>query len=79
MLRPIEFRALINFDLDVDKPTYICLESLWERITPGYCNIDEYATNEWDESNAVDRFLKDKNIKLISTNLACPTAYVIKD
>ena len=75
------FRAsLVNFDLDVDKPTYVCLEALWERITPGGIAIfDEYATNEWDESNAVDRFIKDKNIKLISTNLACPTAYIIKN
>ena len=61
------FRAsIINFDLDVDKPTFKCLECLWDRITPGGIAIfDEYAVNQWDESNAVDRFLKNKDIKLI--------------
>ena len=75
------FRAsIINFDLDVDKPTFKCLESLWDRITPGGIAIfDEYAVNQWDESNAVDRFLKNKDIKLISTGFQAPTAYLIKN
>ncbi len=75
------FRAsIVNFDLDNDKPTFKCLESLWDRITPGGIAIfDEYAVNQWDESNAVDRFLKNKDIKLISTGFQAPTAYLIKN
>ncbi len=74
------FRAsIINFDLDVDEPTFACLEAMWDRLAKGGVAIfDEYAINKWDESNAVDRFFENKNVKLISTGFAAPTAYIIK-
>ncbi len=74
------FRAsIINFDLDVDEPTYASLELLWPRLVKGGIAIfDEYAIAEWDESNAVDRFFANLNIKLQTTGYPAPTAYVIK-
>lgn len=75
------FRAsIVNFDLDVDKPTYLALDALWDRIVPGGLAIfDEYAINDWDESNAVDRFFKGRGIMLKSTGFPAPTAYIIKN
>jgi hypothetical protein len=33
----------------------------------------------WTESNAVDRFFKDKNVKIINTNIFSQSAYIIKE
>ena len=72
--------SVINFDLDTDEPTYHCIDLLWDRLVPGGVMIfDEYAVSEWTESNAVDRFISKKRIKLLNTNLSAPTAYIIKD
>ncbi len=75
------FRAsIINFDLDVDEPTYASLQLLWPRLVKGGIAIfDEYAIGEWDESNAVDRFFADHHIRLQTTGCPAPTAYVIKE
>lgn len=75
------FRAsIINFDLDTYKPTIFCLEKLWDRLVKGGILIfDEYAINEWTESDAVDEFLVKKNLKLISTPYFAPSAYLIKN
>lgn len=71
--------ALINFDLDIDEPTYFALESFWSRLVPGGIMVfDEYGIAEWDESNAVDRFCQKHDLKLISTGFMCPSAYVVK-
>ncbi len=42
--------------------------------------FDEYEYHKFDESNGVDKFLKDKKItyNLISTNFYAPTAYIVK-
>ena len=74
------FRAsVINFDLDVDNPTSVSLELLWPRLVPnGIAIFDEYAIDEWDESNAVDRFISKHNLKIRSTGYLAPTAYIIK-
>jgi hypothetical protein len=74
------FRAsLINFDLDTEEPTYFALEQLWDRLVVGGMLVfDEYAINEWTESDAVDRFISEKNLQLKSTNLVSPSAYIIK-
>lgn len=70
---------LINFDLDVDEPTAVALELLWPRLVPnGIAVFDEYAIDEWDESNAVDRFLSQHNLFIRSTGYLAPTAYIIK-
>jgi len=75
------FRAsIINFDLDTSEPTSFCLEQLWDRlVTGGIMLFDEYAINEWTESNAVDEFIKKKSIQLHSTPYFAPTAYLIKE
>jgi hypothetical protein len=65
--------------MDTEDPTYFALEQLWERLVVGGVLIfDEYAINEWTESDAVDRFVSEKNLQLKSTNLASPSAYIIK-
>lgn len=71
--------AIINFDMDTDEPTYFALEKLWDRIVVGGVMIfDEYAINAWTESDAVDRFVSEKNLQIKGTNLDSPSAYIIK-
>lgn len=73
--------SLLYVDLDLDEPVYHSLINLWDRILPGgYIIFDEYEYHKFDESNGVDRFLKEKNIKyeVISTNWMAPCAYLIK-
>ena len=72
--------SLLYLDLDLDEPTYDTLETFWDRIVPGGVIVfDEYAIYSWSESNGVDRFLKDKNLKMINTNIFSPSAYIIKE
>ena len=74
--------SLLYLDLDLNEPTYKTLCNLWDRVVPGgYIVFDEYEYHKFDESNGVDKFLKDKNIKynIISTNFYAPTAYIIKE
>ena len=75
------FRAsIINFDLDIEEPTYFCLNALWERIVLGGVLIfDEYGINEWTESAAVDRFVSENGLKLQRTNYEAPSAFIIKE
>lgn len=73
--------SLLYIDLDLNEPVYESLKNLWDRILPGgYIIFDEYEYHKFDESNGVDRFLKDFNIKyeVISTNWMTPSAYIIK-
>ena len=71
--------SVLYLDLDLDQPTYDSLVAFWDYVVPGGIIVfDEYAYHNWSESNAVDRFLKDKNNKLISTKFKAPTAYIIK-
>lgn len=74
------FRAsVINLDMDTEEPTYFALEKLWDRLVVGGVLIfDEYGINEWTESDAVDRFMSEKNLQLKSTNLYSPSAYIVK-
>jgi Macrocin-O-methyltransferase (TylF) len=74
------FRArLVYIDVDLEEPTFNALEALWDKVSPGGVIVfDEVAISQWSESNGVDRFFKGKNLKLTSTNLPCPTAYIIK-
>ena len=74
------FRAsIVNFDLDVDEPTYVCMELLWERLVPGgYYILDEYALKQWTESDAVDRFCKKYNTQVKSTKYFAPSGYIQK-
>ena len=71
--------SIANFDLDVEEPTEICLDLLWDRVVPGGIVVfDEYGINEWTESNAADKFLKKHNLKLHITKYFAPSAYVVK-
>jgi hypothetical protein len=74
--------SLLYLDLDLDEPTYQSLVNLWDRVVPGgYIIFDEYDYHIFDESNAVDRFLRDYNLKykVLSTNIYAPSAYIIKE
>ena len=73
--------SLLYVDLDLNEPVYESLKNLWNKILPGgYIIFDEYEYHKFDESNGVDRFLKDINIKyeVISTNWMAPSAYMVK-
>jgi len=73
--------SYLYLDLDIDKPTYISLNLLYDRIVRGGIIVfDEYACEKWTESNAVDRFLKEHPNLNIKTLLwgRTPTAYIIK-
>ena len=55
--------SLLYIDLDLNEPVYESLKHLWDRVLPGgYIVFDEYEYHKFDESNGVDRFLKDFNI-----------------
>lgn len=76
------FRAsLIYVDLDLDEPTYHSLMNLWDILIPGgYIVFDEYEYHKFDESNGVDKFIRDKKLEynVKSTNWMAPTSYMIK-
>jgi hypothetical protein len=71
--------SMLYLDLDLEQPTYYALMALWDRISSGGIVVfDEYAYHNWSESIGVDRFFKDKDIKIKSLNFIAPTAYVVK-
>jgi hypothetical protein len=71
--------SLLYLDLDLDEPTYDTLNALWHRVVPGGLVVfDEYAYHIWSESNAVDKFIKEKGLCLYNTHIESPTAYIIK-
>ena len=73
--------SMLYIDLDLNEPVYESLKNLWNRILPGgYIIFDEYEYHKFDESNGVDRFLKDFDInyEILSTNFMAPSAYLIK-
>ena len=75
------FRAsVINFDLDLEKPTYSALTDLWDHLVPGGVLVfDDYAINEWTESNGVDQFMFEKKATIKTTNSSMPSAYILKN
>jgi hypothetical protein len=73
--------SLIYVDLDLDEPTYHSLCNLWHKLLPGgYVVFDEYEYHKFDESNGVDKFIKQFNLEynIISTDWIAPTSYMIK-
>lgn len=71
--------ALLYMDVDLEKPTYDALCTLWDRVVSGGIVVfDEYGYHVWSESNAVDRFVKEKGLSLHLLNIPSPTAYIIK-
>jgi hypothetical protein len=74
--------SLLYIDCDIERPTYYSLKYLWDRILPGGIILfDEYEHHSFSESNGVDKFLKENNIKydIKTTNFMCPTAYLVKE
>jgi hypothetical protein len=47
-------------------------------VPGGLVVFDEYAYHIWSESNAVDKFIKEKGLCLYNTHIESPTAYIIK-
>jgi hypothetical protein len=77
--RPGAKISLLYLDLDLEIPTYDTLNSLWDRVSSGGIVVfDEYAYHNWSESIGVDKFFKDKNVKIKSLDFVAPSAYVIK-
>jgi hypothetical protein len=71
--------SILYMDLDLDEPTYNTLNNLWDRVVIGGIVVfDEHAYHSWSESNAVDRFVKEKNLTIYRTDIQTPTAYIIK-
>jgi hypothetical protein len=77
--RPGAKISLLYLDLDLEIPTYDTLNSLWDRVSSGGIVVfDEYAYHNWSESIGVDKFFKDKNVKIKSLDFVAPSAYVVK-
>ena len=72
--------SVLYLDMDLYEPTYFALQMLWNNVVPGGVVVfDEYAYHSWSESDAADEFAKQKNLKLIKTNIKTPTAYIVKE
>jgi hypothetical protein len=72
---------LLYMDIDIGEPTYKILKLLWNRIiNGGIIVLDEYGYHKWDESNGVDKFLKEieGQYTFIDTKVYAPTAYIMK-
>jgi hypothetical protein len=72
---------LLYMDLDLGEPTYEILKTLWRKVVKnGIVVFDEYAYHKWDESDGVDKFLKeiDGQYIFVDTKIGSPTAYMIK-
>jgi hypothetical protein len=73
--------SLLHLDLDLEAATFAALDALWPHVVRGGVVVfDEYGAPRWTESDAVDRFLADKNLRLRTLTWArTPTAYLIKE
>jgi hypothetical protein len=72
---------LLYMDIDVGEPTYEILKILWKKVVKnGIVVFDEYGYNNWDESNGVDKFLKEieGEFEFVHTKIISPTAYIKK-
>ena len=72
--------SLLNLDLDTYHGTKVSLENMYELVAPGgLIVLDEYGKRGWGESDAVDEFIKGKNIQIKAIRGSYqPTAYIIK-
>jgi hypothetical protein len=71
--------SILYLDVDLGEPTYNALVNLWDRVVDGGIVVfDEYAYHKWSESDGVDKFINEYKLKLISTYIKAPTAYIIK-
>lgn len=73
--------SLLYIDVDIERPTFVSLKYLWDRILPGGVILfDEYEYHKFSESSGVDLFIKEcrQKLDIKSTNWIAPTAYVFK-
>jgi Macrocin-O-methyltransferase (TylF) len=72
--------SLLHLDLDVYAPTLAALEALYPRVVRGGLIVfDEYADNQWGESDAVDEFFADMGVRLRTVPWSRkPTAFLVK-
>lgn len=72
--------ALLHMDLDLGEPTFAALTALWPRVVRGGLVVfDEYAVPRWSESDGVDRFLADRDLRLqVVPHARTPTAMLVK-
>jgi hypothetical protein len=72
---------LLYMDLDLGEPTYKILKVLWTKVVKnGIIVFDEYAYHKWDESDGVDKFLKEieGQYEFFDTKIYAPSAYIKK-
>ena len=72
---------ILYMDIDLGEPTYKILKTLWNKVVQnGIIVFDEYGYHKWDESDGVDKFLKEieGQYALFDTKIGSPTAYIIK-
>lgn len=72
---------LLYMDIDLGEPTYKILKTLWNKIVKnGIVVFDEYGYHKWDESDGVDKFLKEieGQYTFFDTKIGSPTSYIIK-
>jgi hypothetical protein len=73
---------ILYMDIDLGEPTYNILKILWNKVVKeGVVVFDEYGYHKWDESDGVDKFLKEIHgqYTFIDTKVGSPTAYIIKN
>ncbi len=74
--------SLIHFDCDLYLPTKIALETFWPLVVRGGVVLfDEYGIRPWEgESNAVDEYFADKNVKIRRLEwTSAPSSYIVKE
>lgn len=73
--------SLLYIDVDIERPSYIALKYLWDKVVPGGIIVfDEYEYHKFSESCGVDKFIKERNIEynIVTTNWLSPTCYIQK-
>lgn len=71
--------SLLNLDLDTGLGTYEALKNFYPMISKGGVIIlDEYSVKGWGETEAVDNFFRDKEVKIRAIRGSkSPSAYII--
>lgn len=72
---------ILYMDIDLGEPTYQIIKTLWNKVVKGGIVVfDEYGYHKWDESEGVDRFLKEipGEYEFIDTKVGSPSAYIRK-
>jgi len=75
-----EFKvSFLNLDTDVYEPAKCIMETLYERVVPGgIILLDDYAV--WaGETNAVDEYLKGRNVVIRKKPFSATPCYIVKD